>query len=286
MGELNYKLVQGPIIEPISLAQAKLHLRRDDTFDDTLITALITTAREWCEHYTHRVFFNQTWMLSLDVFPFQYMSSTLPTRSHNNFDLYNSYFDMVAIRLPRPMCVAVDSITFLDLNTQVQTVPPANYFVDTSSEPARIVPFPSFFWPYSQTMLPGSVRVQFQAGSYVTPVIGESFTVPAKTPFTYTPLQPNVTAITSVTDANGNTPPFTFANGQLTFQAASAGLTYTLDYYIGNCPLSIQQAMLILIDHWYKNRSLLNEKTNYQVPLAVESLLSYYTFDAFTFSDA
>jgi hypothetical protein len=43
---------------------------------------------------------------------------------------------------------------------------PATYYVDTTSEPARIVPTPSLTWPSTQLYLPGSVQVTYIAGSY------------------------------------------------------------------------------------------------------------------------
>jgi uncharacterized phage protein (predicted DNA packaging) len=40
--------------EPVTLDEAKLHLRVDDTSDDTLITTLITAAREHVEKFIKR----------------------------------------------------------------------------------------------------------------------------------------------------------------------------------------------------------------------------------------
>jgi hypothetical protein len=47
-----------------------------------------------------------------------------------------------------------------------QTLPTDSYYVDTTSELARIVPVPDTYWPYTQAYLPGSVQVRFVAGSY------------------------------------------------------------------------------------------------------------------------
>lgn len=38
--------------EPLTLAEAKAHLRKTDTSEDTLITSYILAAREWIENYT------------------------------------------------------------------------------------------------------------------------------------------------------------------------------------------------------------------------------------------
>jgi len=63
---MNYKLVTGPTVEPISLTEAKLFLRVDQSTEDNLITAMIIAARQWVEDYTWRPLCSQTWKLNLD----------------------------------------------------------------------------------------------------------------------------------------------------------------------------------------------------------------------------
>lgn len=60
------RLVTPPAIEPITLEEAKLHLRVDGTEENSLISALITAARQKAEEYTRRAFITQTWELALD----------------------------------------------------------------------------------------------------------------------------------------------------------------------------------------------------------------------------
>ena len=43
-----------PAVEPVTVAEAKAHLRVDISDDDTYIGTLITAAREWCEEYLDR----------------------------------------------------------------------------------------------------------------------------------------------------------------------------------------------------------------------------------------
>ncbi len=55
-----------PATEPITLSEAKLFLRVDDTIEDTLISNLIATARKAAETYTRRSLITQSWKISYD----------------------------------------------------------------------------------------------------------------------------------------------------------------------------------------------------------------------------
>jgi uncharacterized phiE125 gp8 family phage protein len=46
------RVIARATVEPITLADAKLHLRVDDDTDDILIEALIAAARDYCERFT------------------------------------------------------------------------------------------------------------------------------------------------------------------------------------------------------------------------------------------
>ena len=56
----------GPATEPVSLTEAKLHLRVDGNDENTLVTALIIAARQTAEAYTRRAFVTQTWCYICD----------------------------------------------------------------------------------------------------------------------------------------------------------------------------------------------------------------------------
>lgn len=60
---MNEKIIILPIRTPISLAEAKVHLRLEPTFiaDDNYITALIDTAINYVEHFCNRKLLTQTW---------------------------------------------------------------------------------------------------------------------------------------------------------------------------------------------------------------------------------
>lgn len=59
--------ILGPAIEPVTLAEAKRHIRQyvNVTTEDADVTALIQVAREWVENYTGRAMVDQTWKLTV-----------------------------------------------------------------------------------------------------------------------------------------------------------------------------------------------------------------------------
>lgn len=130
-----------PPAEPVSRAEAKLHLRvdTDDTAQDTLIDALIQGAREWCENYTRRSFVRRTLQLRVDCFP-----------SH--------------IRLPRGPVASVSSVAYIDSNGDSATLAADQYQVDTYSTPARIVPAFGVVWPSVDAGVVNGVTVTYVAG--------------------------------------------------------------------------------------------------------------------------
>jgi uncharacterized phiE125 gp8 family phage protein len=62
-------LVVPPTIEPITLAELKLHLRVDGTVEDSPLTELIQSAREYAEGFTKRKLITQIWDACLNYFP-------------------------------------------------------------------------------------------------------------------------------------------------------------------------------------------------------------------------
>jgi uncharacterized phiE125 gp8 family phage protein len=65
-------LVNKPLIEPISLVEAKIWLRVDHGDDDGLIVSLIQSAREMVEARTGRALMAQTWRVTMDDWPEAY----------------------------------------------------------------------------------------------------------------------------------------------------------------------------------------------------------------------
>ena len=136
--------VSGPEAEPVTRAEAKLHLKveTDQTADDDLIDALVSAAREDAEDFTNRCFCWSTWELRLDEFPTS---------------------GKMEILLPRPPCIRVNSITYVDADGATQTLGSDNYQVDDKSEPARIRPAYNLSWPATRAVM-NAVTVSYVAG--------------------------------------------------------------------------------------------------------------------------
>ena len=139
---MNPKRITTPT-EPVTLAEAKLHLRVDDTAEDALITALISAARETCEDRIDGTIPVTGWRLTLDAFP-------------------------DAIKLPRGPVASVESVKYLDADGMQQALSALDYLVDTVSTPGYIVPAYGKAWPETREQI-NAVEVEYTAGSATTP---------------------------------------------------------------------------------------------------------------------
>lgn len=288
MPGLNYSLVTPPTVEPISLSLAKKQARVDIPDDDSLIQTYISVARDYCEGWTNRAFYTQTWQLFLDSFPYGDYRNTVPIDQRSPWN-YSAYWSDLSIRLPKPMTLAVESINYVDANGSPQVLDPSLYTVDINSRPGRIVPAPGLLWPVTQFYQPGSINIIYQAGSYVATVTEIIAVSGSGTPYTGV-LSKQVLSITSVKDANDNPLAHTSAlvtdtNGdptsqtQLSFTALPTGSTATVVYQAGIMPPSIIAAMLLLISHLYEHREENSEITLKTLPFGMEKFLRRHKFD-------
>lgn len=133
------KLVTPPSVEPVSLEEAKSHLRVTITDDDADISSYIKAAREAAESFTRRAFVTQTWELG--------MYSLGPT-----------------IELPKPPLISVGSITYTDQDGAEQTLPTTDYVVDDFSEPGLIYRARSTSWPALTPEAGIRAKVRFTVG--------------------------------------------------------------------------------------------------------------------------
>ena len=149
------QLVTPPTEEPVSLLEAKLHLRVDFDEDDMLIASLITAARQAAETLTGRQFTTARWKQVLDCFP---GPSLMGVPAGQAFTLPGH-----AILLAKAPVQSVVSIDYLDMGSVNQIMPALTYTVDAACEPARITPVFGQIWPICLPQI-GAVSVTFDAG--------------------------------------------------------------------------------------------------------------------------
>lgn len=135
--------VTGATFYPVTLEEAKAHLRVEISDDDALITRQIQAATGWAENYTGRVFAQRTFRLDLPRF-------------------------CPAISLPKWPVQEVVSIVYDDADGVEQTVAAADYELDAYN--ATIRPAYGEYWPSARSHW-NAVRITFGAGYYsVSPV--------------------------------------------------------------------------------------------------------------------
>jgi len=160
-----------PAAEPVTLAEAKMHLRVIDSSEDSLISMLIASARQHAETITRRALVTQSWKLTLDQFP-------TPGANISSANWYGPQWSNMPgplsvvrpdgktgyeIYLPLPPLQTVDSIKYIDTDGVQQTLSAAQYIVDTVSEPARVTPAYGVTWPSTRNQI-NAVEVVFTCG--------------------------------------------------------------------------------------------------------------------------
>lgn len=136
-------LITAPTVEPVSLAEARAHLRIDIDDDDTLISGLITAARSHLEGIARPklAMINQTW---------DYIADSFPTG------------DTFEIR-PYPL-QSITSIKYTDDDGVEATFSAANYQVDTSRQPGRLRLKSTASWPSVVLREMNGLAIRFVAG--------------------------------------------------------------------------------------------------------------------------
>lgn len=135
------KIFTEPASEPVTTAEAKLHLRVDHSSEDAAIGTWIMTAREKVEMDTRRALITQTWDLTLDEWP------------EEDF-----------IEAPFPPLASVTSITYIDDEGVSHTFANTNYIVDAQSAPGRIVLEDGSAWPADSLRSANGITVRFVCG--------------------------------------------------------------------------------------------------------------------------
>ncbi len=147
------RVVTEPALEPITLDQARLHLRLDsygsppEHADDQWITDTIPAAREWCEFYSGRSLAPQVLEMTLQEFPHAWMSS----------------FWSDDIRLPMGPIAGVESVYYTDETGAPILLDTSLYTVDVTSDIGYVYPIVNTSWP-TTLRRPNAVRIRYHAG--------------------------------------------------------------------------------------------------------------------------
>lgn len=142
---MRYSVTTEPSNEPLTLTEAKAHLKVDYSTDDSLITSLITAARHEAERYGIAIV-EQTITGNVDAFP-----------SGSEIEL--------------PICPvkSVTSVKYYDSDNVQQTLSSSAYTVDNTSKlrRARIVLNQGESWPSTYSRA-NAIEVVFVAGFETT----------------------------------------------------------------------------------------------------------------------
>jgi len=127
-------------IKPLSIDEVKNHLVIENDFndDDELIDIMIDTAVNYVENYTRRALLTQT-----------------ITAKYDGFE--------PCFELERPILQSVISISYVDTAGDTQVVDSAEYTVDITSTPARILPSYGYSWPTTRNVV-NAVTIVYVAG--------------------------------------------------------------------------------------------------------------------------
>ncbi len=133
------KLKTAPADEPLEIEEVKTHLRVDTSDEDDYIHSLIIAARDYCERYQNRAYISQTWELWLDAWPACFI-------------------------LPRAPLISITSIDYYDTSNVKATLLETDYYVDTMSEPGRVMPAYGKSWTTTPLRAANGICVTFVAG--------------------------------------------------------------------------------------------------------------------------
>jgi uncharacterized phiE125 gp8 family phage protein len=144
---MNYSLVTAATVYPVTLEEAKLHLRVDSNVEDTLISSLIIAATSFVEDNTWRALCTQTWKLSLDA---------------NEVKKF--------IGLTKSPIQSISAVKYFDINGVQQTMSTGGFQANLLNEPA-IIELQTI--PQMKTMM-NAMEIQFVCGYGVAASVPEA----------------------------------------------------------------------------------------------------------------
>ena len=123
---------------PVTLTEAKAHLRVEHDSENAYIFTLIAAATDEAERWTRRQFVTATWDEYLDAFP-----------------------DTILVK--HPPLQSVTEIKYVDTEGVPQTLADTLYTVDAHSFKGRIVPAFGLSWPSVRSVV-NAVQLTYKAG--------------------------------------------------------------------------------------------------------------------------
>ena len=137
-------LTSGPAVEPVSLAEAKTHLRVDGSAEDTLISSLIITSRLHVEAALGLALITQSWSCFLDAWPASASSGSV-------------------VKLPLRPVQAIAGVLLYGPDESVETIAPETYLLDGAGVPPRLVRQGALAWPAPKRTA-NAIEIAFVAG--------------------------------------------------------------------------------------------------------------------------
>ncbi len=123
---------------PVTLVEANAQTRTDCADEDVLMAAYIEVATQAASDRLQRSLVPTRYRLTVDSFP-------------------------DALELLMPPITSVESVKYIDINGDQQTLDPQDYFLDSVSEPGYLVPSSTRAWPCTQDRI-NAVEVEYTAG--------------------------------------------------------------------------------------------------------------------------
>lgn len=150
------QVITRPRAEPISMAEAKTHLRVTHSAEDAKIAACIVAARRYAQLRTqYQVMVSRVKLIN-DAFPGTALSGVPAGRSYG-----------LPVNAVVPQIVPIQqivSIKYLDMAGVQQTMPSTDYVSDLGSEPVRITPGFGKIWPVTLPQI-GAVEITLDTGA-------------------------------------------------------------------------------------------------------------------------
>jgi len=139
-------LISAPSLEPVTLAEARMHLRIDasDTSEDALITSFITAARLQAEHELNRKLITQTWDVVYDAFP--------------------QAGESIRVAPGLAKVLSIVQVAYLNTASSPVTINSTNYILDAQSLPGYVFPKSGYSWPTDVSPSANAVTVRITCG--------------------------------------------------------------------------------------------------------------------------